>query len=176
MAEHNTGLRESVNRHPKTVIAAIGLMVLVAVGFTVQQQRPPGMNPPKYAYFSDDDGKTFFKDAATLVPPFDHGGKQAVAAYVFSGTDGKPFVAYLERAIGGEGRAKVEQARRDLMTRAMQQAVPMPDSELMELINRNLEVKRPGDRAWVGATDPRAGPIMSVTVGDAGAPAAPVQP
>ena len=176
MAEHNLGLRETVNRHPKAVAAVISVIVLAAVGFTVQQQRPPGMNPPRYAYFSDDDGRTFFKDAATNVPPFDHGGKQAVAAYVFNGKDGKPFVAYLERAISAEARAKVEQARRDLMTRATQQAVPMPDSELMELINRNLEVKRPGDRAWVGAMDPRAGPIMAVKIGEENTLATPVQP
>jgi hypothetical protein len=175
VAERSIGIRETLNRHPKVVLSVIGVIVLATVGFTVQAQRPPGLNPPKYAYFSDDDGKTFFKDSATRVPPFDRGGKQAVAAYVFKGADGKLFVAYLERAISAAAREKIQHARAEIQKRAAQQAVPMPDSDLMELISRNLEVKRPGDKAWVAQRDPRAGEVMFVSGAD-GNPAEPVGP
>ncbi len=175
MAEQTTGVRETLNRHPKVVLSAIGAIILATVGFTVQAQRPPGLNPPKYAYFTDDDGKTVFKDSATRVPTFDRGGKQAVAAYVFKGADGKLFVGYLERAISAGARDRIEQARAEIQKRAAQQAIPMPDSELMELISRNLEVKRPGDKAWVGQSDPRAGEVMVVSGAD-GNLAEPVRP
>ena len=49
------------------------------------------------AFFSNDDGKTWFTDLATKLPPFDHSGSQAYRVEVFRcGPSGKPFVVCLE--------------------------------------------------------------------------------
>lgn len=50
------------------------------------------------AYYTDDDGQTFFVDSVYRVPPFDHNGKTAVRAMRMTYDDGKKdFVAYLQR-------------------------------------------------------------------------------
>jgi hypothetical protein len=54
----------------------------------------PGI--PNEAYYSIDDGATFFADSNTLVPPFEYDGKQAVKAQVYSCGQTK-FVGYLIR-------------------------------------------------------------------------------
>ena|ERR1700722_20041704 len=51
---------------------------------------------PFSAFYSDDDGQTYFKDSTFKFPPFDHNGKTAYGALVYSDGDRK-FVAYLVR-------------------------------------------------------------------------------
>lgn len=164
------GVRENINQHPKRAAGAVAVVVLGILGFGALQNRSSAVSLSSQAYFSDDDGRTFFRDDAARVGPFDRGGKEAVAAHVFAGADGKPFVGYLERAISPQARAEIEQARRTLMERASKHAVPMPDSDAMEQIARNLEVKRPGDKEWVAATDPKAGAVYAVTAPGGGTP------
>jgi len=54
-------------------------------------------NRPKN-YFTDDDGVTFFAAPADTIAPFQHSGREAVAAQVFRcGEYGEPFVGYLEK-------------------------------------------------------------------------------
>jgi hypothetical protein len=49
-------------------------------------------------FFSDDDGKTFFVDDRAKLPPFDHNGKPAYRARVYTCDGGKTkFVGWLER-------------------------------------------------------------------------------
>lgn len=156
------GIRESINRHQKLAVGAVAIVVLVAVGVSAFQQRTPTVSPPTYAYFTDDDGKTFFKDDATLVAPFDREGKEVVAAQVFQCKDGEPFVGYLERAASPQAKAAIEQAKQEMIEKASKMAVPMPDSELTEQITQNLEVKRPGDAKWLPAPSSEAGPVFDV--------------
>jgi hypothetical protein len=51
----------------------------------------------KTAFYTDDDGKSFFTDAANKMVPFTHNGKQAYRADVFEGFDGKKFVGLIYR-------------------------------------------------------------------------------
>ncbi len=72
----------------------------------MDQSRGPQI--PTQAYYSVDDGQTFFADDINLVPPFEKDGKMAVRAHVFTCDGGKtPFVAYLERYTP-EAKGKIE--------------------------------------------------------------------
>lgn len=84
-------------RKPQLAIAALcvctlGVLLVVASG--IRGDRPASGS--SQAYYSDDDGQTYFVDSIDKIPPFYHGGKEADRAFVFSGGDGK-FVGYLQR-------------------------------------------------------------------------------
>ena len=94
------GVREELNKKPSVGIGVtIGIIVLAlgCVAYEVHGIRNPTPPPPTLGYFTDDDGATFFTGPLTQIPPFDHNGKQAVAAVVFKCKRGDPFIGYLQR-------------------------------------------------------------------------------
>ena len=150
------GIRETLNENPRlTTGITIGIIVLV-LAFIVWQikggsgsaEGGGGSGGSKF-YFSDDDGKNYFADDITKVPPFDHGGKQAVRAHVIK-CDGKTFVNHLERYTP-EGKKKME---------AMGGKPPAGDPTAVDQIrSTGMEFKRPGDKDWIRGNDPRVGEV-----------------
>lgn len=154
------GLREAINRNPAVSAVVIGLLLLAFAGYALQWGLSDRLDPlagSGRAFYSIDDGKTFFTASSDLIAPFQHEGKQAVQAMVYTADGGKTrFVGYLMRFTprGAEQlkamRAKSESGRPTL---------PGLDLELQ----KNTEVKRPGDGAWVRLSDiAAAGRIMNV--------------
>jgi len=99
----------AVSESPRTnqklgVRAGLALLIvglgIIAIQFFRGGDR--GITVSEYAFYTDDNGKTFFKDDRFKVVPFDHNGKQAYRADVFRCPDGKQFVGLLYRhtAIG----------------------------------------------------------------------------
>jgi hypothetical protein len=158
------GLRESIGRHPYRAISLVSVVLALAGVVLASQMRnvQPAPTQVASAYFTVDDGKSFFVDDAGKVSPFDHDGKEAVLAHVFACKDGKRFVGYLERATNAHARDEIENAGRQLLEDGKHQAVPMPSSDVMDRIRNNSEVKRPGDKVWVPVTSQNAGPIYAV--------------
>ena len=151
------GIRETLNENPRfTTGITIGIIVLVLgfIGWQIwgglgSSTADGGSSGGTKAYFSDDDGKNYFADDATKVPPFDHGGKQAVRAHVIK-CDGKTFVNHLERYTP-DGKKKME---------AMGGKPPVGDPTAVEQIRSNgMEFKRPGDKDWIRGNDPRVGEV-----------------
>jgi hypothetical protein len=99
-------IREKLNSKPAAGAAvAIGL-ILLAAAVAAFSLHPTHRSDPHSGFFSDDDGQTYFKDSIYKFPPFDHDGKTAVAARVY--TDGKHnFVGYLER-FTADGKRRLE--------------------------------------------------------------------
>ena len=93
------GVRQWFIDNARLTIGAVSVIVLAAVGFVVIQvlaARPKIQTNLPDAYFSADDGKTFFVGNSASVPPFDHDGKPAVRAYVYQcGEDRFPFLRFL---------------------------------------------------------------------------------
>jgi hypothetical protein len=90
-------LREFLNEKRKYVtgltIAIIAFfLVLIVIELVTSRRSIPSENK---AFFTVDDGNTWFVDDANNVPPYDYNGKQAVRAIVFSYSGGQ-FVGYLE--------------------------------------------------------------------------------
>lgn len=110
------------------------------------------------AFFSDDDGKTFFVDTSSNLPPFSHGGRDAVGARVFLDASGKPFVGYLERYTEA-GKARTREL---LAERSAGKGNPGKDDVLLA----NMELKRPNAKDWTRAADPKAAEIRKVMCPD----------
>jgi hypothetical protein len=73
------------------IFIALGIIVYLSI---------TGADPTSYnpGFFSDDQGSTYFMDVTTRIAPFDHNGKQAVHADVFTCDANKTkFVGYLDR-------------------------------------------------------------------------------
>jgi hypothetical protein len=96
--ESSMGVVEAMQHKKKAFTAgAISLMLLAAVSMAYQLW-PQKHYSQNSAYFSDDDGKTWFLDSADRVPPFDHNGKPAFRAAIYSYDGGsKQFCGYLMR-------------------------------------------------------------------------------
>jgi hypothetical protein len=74
------------------------VFVLAAFAVLVATQWPAHKINGERAYYSDDDGQTWFSDSKYLTPPFDHNGKTAERAVIYSYDHGsKTFCAYLQR-------------------------------------------------------------------------------
>ncbi len=144
------GIRESLNQNPAvTTGVTIGIIVLALIIILYQAFGGGGPTGGSSGgggklFFTDDDGKNYFADDASKIPPFDHGGKTAVRAYVFS-CNGKQFVSYLER-YNADAKKKMEAAKAAGKDTVAMQSIQMG----------GMEVKRPGDKDWVSQTDPRA--------------------
>src|SRR2546422_10453637 len=92
-------IREALNRHKALTtavaavvsIVAIGILYWIASGGSVAREG-------HLAWFTDDDGKTWFADDVNRLTPFDHNGRQAVMCFVYTCDGGKTkFVLYLSR-------------------------------------------------------------------------------
>jgi hypothetical protein len=167
----NMSLREQINEHKK--LTTIGLVILIAAAFYMLSFRNHDNTNnvvPSQAFFTFDDGKTWFVDSSRRIPPFEYNGKTAVRAYVFSKGGSNYFVGYLEQFTPA---AKKEMEA--TVAASIPGPHPPPFSAPTLFAVSGRELKRPGDSVWVSASDiARASEICSVR--GYGASAMPVQP
>jgi hypothetical protein len=131
-------MRELINKYP--LAAGAFVVVALAVGVIAVLRGAGGRSNTIAggAFYTDDDGKSYFVDDAAKVTPFDHNGKPAVKAYVFS-CGGKRSVHYIERLtdVG-------QKAAQDSLQKSGGHTFEIPDT----LAPRAYEYKRPGEAAW----------------------------
>ena len=163
------GLREILNRYTRASIGGVCAVLLVTVVFGYSQMKPGKLSAPS-AYFSADDGKTFYADDSTIVAPFESHGQPVYGAQVFECADGKRFVGYLERAVSPEAKKIVEEGRRAAAEAFVQHPTAGPGAELMNSIRAQLEIKKPGETKWVPANSPEADRIYAVKCADGSVP------
>lgn len=112
---------------------------------------------PTRAYYTIDDGQTWFEDDISKVAPFEHEGKTAYRVQLFTCDDGKTvFPTYLERYTP-QAKAAAERAQKS-------SAAGNYDLEAYEQIEAGQEVKkaRDPDAKWVSVRDyERSGAIMT---------------
>ena len=147
------GVRESVNGNRRLGVgvgAALLIGALSVIGFQVFGGGGTGVAVASSAFYTDDNGKTFFKDDLYKVVPFEHNGKQAYRADVFQCPDGKQFVGlmYRHNALG-----------RKAMSQHIAKGARDPQgSFLAGLEIQGMEVKPAGapDNAWRPGTGERS--------------------
>ena len=114
--------------------------------------------PVGEAFYTVDEGATLFADSADRIPPFDHDGKEAVLAAVFSCDQGKhQWVQYLLK-YSQEGLDAVAE-----MKAGGAKNVHVPRESGL--------VKRPGDKNWMPVTDCKSIMTPRCPEGQAGSPA-----
>jgi hypothetical protein len=90
------------------IAAAVVLLGVGALGYQVFGPKDTGAAvKQRAAFYTDDDGRTFFKDEPGKIVPFKHNGKQAYRVDVFQGPDGKQFAGLMYRYTDG-GRKEME--------------------------------------------------------------------
>jgi hypothetical protein len=165
-------LRKTFSEKP-AIAAGVGggllLIALVCIGW--QLRGPTAPDGRTSAFFSVDDGKTWFKDDVSKLAPFDVGGKEAVRAHVFRSASGKEFVNHLER-LKSDAKRVLEEAKKKTSTSSLSSQSAVQDARM-----NGREVKRPGDAKWISTVNPReAGQILTVNCPDGGTDATPVEP
>jgi hypothetical protein len=131
-------IRDQLNRRP-ILTAIIGSIALV-VALVLILPRPSGGAASKVnVYYTTDEGATLFADDSEKVPPFDHDGKPAVEARVYT-CDGRKhqFVQCLVK-VADTG----------------QRVAGLPAGVTVSRV-----VKRPGAKDWVDMASPRAASIF----------------
>lgn len=139
------GIRQTLNENPAmTTGVTAGILILAIVIIAWQAMGPRGGTPPipTKAFFSDDDGQTWFVDSVEKIPPFDHNGKPAYRVQLFRcGEGGKPFVGHLE-GFDEAGKQKIEESIKAGTKAAVASA------QRMSMAN-GMMIKRPKDAVWV---------------------------
>lgn len=147
------GLREKLN-HPAAVAVVVAMLCLILVVLWLRRDSDAAEHVVlNKAYFSVDDGATFFVDDANKLPPFDHQGKPAYRCMVYT-TDGSTtkYVGYLLR-YPEDTKQKFEAAvsSRDEGA-SMRQGM---------VLSASAEVKVPGQADWINISSPAAVAIMN---------------
>ena len=143
------GIRQTINEKPALTTAVTGGVILLAIVVIIWQgcggSGGEGGLVSDKAFFTIDDGKTFFVDKSSNIPPFQKDGKFAVRAQVFTCDDGKTkFVGYLEM-YAPQDKAMMEAMAKGQTARS---PGPMPTPYM----SGQPLVKKPGapQNAWVG--------------------------
>jgi hypothetical protein len=129
-------IREKISQNPALAAGVSAAFVLVAAFVLYQNVWNTGPRQLNTLY-TDDDGKTWFKDDLRKLTPFDHGGKQAFRVQVFRCGSSAPFIGWME-AYDDDDRQRLE-------TVAAQGDLALAAS----LTFYKPAVKRPGDAKWV---------------------------
>lgn len=137
------GLREIINRSPKAGVAVAALAVVGAVAVAVLGSAGRGPRPvgEGRAFFTIDDGKTWFADSATNPSPFTKDGKTAYRVLVWRCGSSAPFASHLYRS--GELQSPGDTRRPAPALSIGRTQQPMSGS--------SVQVKRPGSSTWVAA-------------------------
>jgi len=150
-----------------SVIFAIALLG-VAGAVTGINYWPQKQFSRELAYFSDDDGKTWYADSIDHIPPYDHNGKEAVRAVIYSYADGKTdFCGYLMR-FGPDVRKSLDAAIAG-GAKANPPVRPHVIAYGIEFGTR-AEVKSPGKNGgWIAMTSDKAAPVLQMKSPDGSA-------
>ena len=154
------GIRETLNKNPAITTGATAAIILIAIGVIIYQITgggAPGIATE--AYYTIDDGATWFEDDINKIAPFDKDGKQAYKVYVYKCPGSDPFVSHLERYTA-EGKKAMEAA---LKSNDPNNPVIMEDVQMT-----GIEVKDPktGDKGWVKQASTAAQKVMELKCPD----------
>ncbi|MGD1276353.1 MAG: hypothetical protein ABR964_03915 [Tepidisphaeraceae bacterium] len=146
------GIRETLNKNPAITTAGTIVIILIALGVITWEMLPK--SPVKIMsgmYYTDDDGQSTFVDLMNKNPPFDHGGKSAMLAAVFSCNGGKQWVAYVQK-----------------YTDDMKATLDDPNhSEISSSdLESNMLVKKPGDTEWLTLSSTKGRELTNVKCPD----------
>ena len=139
------------NRTLGSVIAAVLLVACVGVFLYRSGAESQSGNAPS-AFFTVDDGKTWFADDSTKLAPFMKDGKPAYRVFVWTCDKGKTkFVSHLERYTD-EAKSRIEQSRTQSTTARRQ----LDPTALRVEMTSGVEVKRPNDATWIPSGTPES--------------------
>jgi hypothetical protein len=166
------GLRETMNKNPAMAAIIVAALIVIALGLLYWNfSGGPAIAALGNAYFTIDDGKTWFAADEGTLPPFQKDGKNAYRCFVFTCDDGATkFALFLQRYTSdAKARIEAERAKGDAA-----------DPDVMNKAqNDGEQVKFPGtgddDKNWVKRSTPQGQAICKPACKTGGNPK-PVMP
>jgi hypothetical protein len=142
-------VREAINSKPRLSLGIVIGIAIVAIAFAIwSMDFGDGATVAGTAFYSNDDGKTFFIDEPGKIGLVKD-GKPAVIAHVFEDPTRGQFVGYLERLTPAAEKAALAS-----------QSSGAPSAVAAAAMGR--EIKRPGDTRWVSPSSEEGMRVMSV--------------
>lgn len=155
----------------------IGIVVLGIAVFAVafQLKGESGIGAQRTldkAWFTVDDGRTWFADDARKYAPFEVQGKTAYRVYVFTNDGGRTkFAGFLERYTP-DAKKSLEDAD-DASTKGDRKQSGKPSMgslrDTLETSGKEVKAPKTGDLGWTKMTDPKAVEIVTVKAPDGSA-------
>ena len=154
-------VREAINNKKSVGVGASILFLAAAAVILIYTQMPEHRIKGDKTFFTDDDGQTWFSDSIFRTPPYDHDGKTAVRAMIYSYDHGnKTYCAYLMR-FTKDAKKRLDDAFAD----AARQDKPPSSVGLFtdrQLSLTGMEVKLPGPgHSWVVRGTDEGGSTMN---------------
>jgi hypothetical protein len=149
------GIRQSLNEKPIGAGIVAGVVIVLALGVVVFRTCSSGTDAVRgagsnQAYFSTDDGKSYFVDDLANIPPYTvnkpgdpNHGKIAVRARVARCKGGPPYVAVLER-YGDEDKRRMQ----GILKQQGEKAKRLP-RDYMNGVYAMLKKPGTGDQGWM---------------------------
>lgn len=156
-------LREKMNQNPGIVTGAAVAAIVVCLVFIAYQFIGPSVElpppPSDKAYFTIDEGKTFYEDADDKVPPYTKDGKQAYKAAVFRCGEGTPKAYWIERyptSVHAELK-KIHDAYKAAKSepQKLMNARMDRDDAVQRIAVKSLEARLVNSTTWVRRYDPK---------------------
>ncbi|MGD0464773.1 MAG: hypothetical protein ABSB74_19995 [Tepidisphaeraceae bacterium] len=145
-------LREKLNDKKVGMGVAVALLLVACTIFTYYFLSHSGVHVNvSSAYYSDDDGQSYFTDSIYKFAPFDHDGKTAVQA-VLAESGGHDFVGYLMRYIP-EAQKRLQKKYDDAVKNGLSAQEKASVLDFMSTVSGQMEVKLPGSgHPWLPAS------------------------
>jgi hypothetical protein len=154
------GVREALNKNKFAGVGVAVLFLVAASAFLAYTEWPQHHFNGRTMFYSDDDGQSWFIDSAYRATPFDHNGKQAVRAVIYSCNHGKTrFCAYLMEN-SADDKKQLDAAVAD----AAKNGQPPSSVNLFGSlgIQNDMLVKEPGaGHSWVPALGPAGQQVVT---------------
>ncbi len=141
-------VREKLSEKGVGVGVAVALILLAGAIFAFNfWPRGPHVHPYE-AFYTDDDGKTFYRDDIYNFPPYEHDGKTAEWAMVYEDDDSNRFVGYCLRFKPATQKLLQGKYADQLKNGTPEAALTFMNSP--GILLSGMEAKLPGDKhSWV---------------------------
>jgi hypothetical protein len=166
-------IKQRLNDRPVMVVCGVTIVVALAGWFTWRQLNP-AVHFVDSAFYTNDDGASYYRDSNKLTPPVMKEGKEAVIARVFV-IDGQKKVGYMER-MTPESRAIIADFKQKQQTAKPTMGPPADLGRVTNASRNGREYKKPGAAKWVSIRDKAAVEQVCRVVDSAGNAAVPVDP
>lgn len=154
-------LRKFINNNPAVSAGALVVVIAVAGCSIWGQMRDNSPQRTKSAFYTIDDGKTWFVDDISKIPPFEKDGKTAygitlVQCWTESNPDPAPQPLYLYRYTA---------TAKPVLEKFLAERAASPGAKPKAPVDPQVfgasgkEYKRPGDKDWIGGAV--AGPLLN---------------
>lgn len=156
------GVRQTLQEKQKATTVIAGVVLGLAVLALVYENWPAKNLTITKLFYSDDDGQTWFADGVFLVPPYEHNGKIAVDAQVYSYDGGKKqFCAYLAKY-----RTEAQKQLLAAIADARQHGKALDSIQLFSdpgFIGKGMMIKLPGPgHSWIAWDAPESADIFAI--------------